>query len=246
MRSILSVIIIGTFLSQPTKGQSADEIINNAIQKTGGAARWSALNGFRIKAKFDQGGVEYPLEIVQLKDGRQYTRLNFQDTEIMQGVFDGQTLWSTDFQTQKPEKADPESTANLLLDSNDFPDALFNYRKKGYKAELSGKTDLDGVESFKIKLIKEPITVDGVKTDDVAYYYFDSQTFLPLAIEFEMKHGPIRGSTMVIGFKDYREVNGLLFPFTMTQGVKDAPPQPLTVDAVELNPRISDRMFRFP
>jgi hypothetical protein len=58
-----------------------------------------------------------------------------------------------------------------------------------------------------------------------------------------MKHGPIQGSTMVIQLDDYQPIGGLLFPFTMTQGVKDAPPQPLRVKSVELNPTVDKNAF---
>ena len=124
------------------QGQTVEEIIATSIEKTGGASGWSRLQGFRIMAKFDQGGVEFPLEIAHLKDGRKYTRLNFQGTEIMQGVFDGTTLWSTDFQTQQPQKSDAETTANVALDANDFPDALFNYQQKGVPGTAHGKAKL--------------------------------------------------------------------------------------------------------
>jgi hypothetical protein len=223
--------------------QTAQEIIEAAIEKTGGSSKWSALKGFRITASFDQGGVEFPLEIVQLKDGRQYTKIIFQDNEIMQGVFDGQTLWSTDFQTQTPKKADNETITNVKLDANDFPDDLFDYQVKNYTVELLGKAIQNGAECYKIKLTKEPITVNGIKTDDVVFYYFDSDTFFPVAREFEMKHGPIQGSTMVIQLDDYQPIGGLLFPFTMTQGVKDAPPQPLRVKSIELNPTVDKNAF---
>jgi len=230
----------------PVRGQTAQQIIASAIDKTGGSTRWQALNGFRIMAKFDQGGVEFPLEIVQMKDGRQYTKLNFQGTEIKQGVFDGKVLWSTDFQTQDPKKADMETTQNVLLDANDFPDELIGYQKKGYQVESEGKVKIDGKEAFKIKLIKEPVTIGGKQTDDVVFYYFDTSTYLPLAREFEIKHGPIQGSIMVIQLGDFREVQGLWFPFSMSQGVKDAPPQPLAVQSIELNPSIDNSVFSYP
>jgi len=158
--------------------------------------------------------------------------------EIKQGAFDGTILWSTNFHTMEPEISDAETTANVKLDANDFPDALLNYQRKGYMAELVGKERISGIEAFKIKLTKEPITIDQQKFDDICYSYFDSNAFL--------KHGPIEGATMVIILSDYRAVQGLLFPFTMSQGVKDAPPQPLTVESIEINPRISNKEFSYP
>ena len=51
----------------------------------------------------------------------------------------------------------------MKLESKDFPDAFFNYKEKGYTIELLGKEDLEGTETFKIKLTKTPMTVDGEK-----------------------------------------------------------------------------------
>ena len=246
MKSALILLIATIWFSPICKGQDVDEIIKNAIEETGGAAKWTNLKGFKIIAKFDQGGVEFPLEIVQLADGRQYTKLTFQGDEIKQGVFDGTNLWSTNFQTMKPKKSDAETTQNVKLDSNDFPDGLLNYRNKGYQAELEGKITIDGREAYMVKLVKEPMTINGKTYDDISYYYFDVNTSLPIAREFEMKHGPIQGSTMVITLGDYQEVQGLLFPFSLSQGVKDAPPQPLTVESIEINPRISNKEFIYP
>ena len=246
MKSALFLLIATLYFAPVCKGQSVDEIINKAIEKTGGAAKWTNLNGFKIIAKFDQGGVEFPLEIVQLADGRKYTKFTFQGDDIKQGVFDGKILWRTNFQTMEPEKSDEETTKNVKLDANDFPDALLNYNEKGYKVELVGKEAIEGTEAFKVKLVREPITINGKEFDDITYYYFDSKTYFPIAKEFEMKHGPIRGSIMVITLSDYREVHGLLFPFSMSQGVKDAPPQPLIVESVELNPRMNNSEFLLP
>ena len=136
------LLFISVLATTVGSAQTAEELVSNAIVKTGGAAKWGALNGFKVIAKFDQGGVEFPLEIVQMKDGRQYTLIDFQGTKIKQGVYDGNVLWSTDFQTQDPKKADQETTANLQLDTNDFPDDLFNYQKKGLPIRINGKRKL--------------------------------------------------------------------------------------------------------
>lgn len=239
------ILIFCCVMSLSTMAQTAREIIASSIEKTGGS-KWTSINGFRIVANLDQGGVMFPLEIVQLKDGRQYSRINFQGMEIKQGVFDGDILWSTNFQTQKPEQADSETTDNFRLDRNDFPDDLINYPKKGYTVELVGKAVMMEKSCYKIRLEKEPITIKGKLTDDVVYYYFDADSYLPVAKEFEMKHGPIQGSIMVLQFDDFRPVKGLLFPFSMTQGVKDAPAQPIKVESITLNPVVDMSEFKFP
>jgi outer membrane lipoprotein-sorting protein len=190
--------------------------------------------------------MEIPLEIVQLKDGRQMTKITFQGKEIMQGVFDGETLWSHNFMTMKAEKSDAEATENFKLNINDFPDSFLNYKEKGYTAELIGKETIDGAETFKIKLVKEPVTVDGAEQEDVSFYFFDTENFVPIAVQSEIRSGQGKGMTQEITMSDYQEVDGLYFPFSMTQGVKDGQSSPLTFESIELNPTVDETAFAFP
>ncbi len=246
MKSIKIVLIalltgwVGT-----ASAQNVDEILKTYFENTGGLEAWNALQGLKITGSFNQGGIEIPLEIVQLKDGRQYSSFVVQGQTIKQGVFDGTNLWSTNFATMKAEKSDDESTANAKLDANDFPDSFFNYKDKGYKVELIGKETFDGAETFKIKLTKEPRTIDGVTVDDVVYYFFETESMVPIGQESEIKEGPAKGQVSQIKMSDYQEVEGLYFPFSLTQGIKGGQSQPLKIDAIEVNPTVSESDFAF-
>lgn len=228
------------------QSQTADEIISSYFESTGGLEKWNSIEGVKMTAKINQQGMEIPLEITQLKDGRQMTVINFQGKELKQGVFDGETLWSHNFMTQKAEKSDAEATANFKLNSNDFPDSFIDYKEKGYTVELLGKETIDGAETFKIKLTKEPVTVDGNQEDDVSFYFFDTENFVPIAMQSEVKSGPGKGMTQEVTFSDYQEVEGLYFPFAMTQGVKGQPGAPITMETIELNPTVEEGAFAFP
>ena len=148
--------------------------------------------------------------------------------------------------TMKAEKSDAEETSNFKLNTNDFPDSFIDYKEKGYTVELLGTETIDGTETFKIKLVKEPITIDGTQQDDVSYYFFDKDNFVPIAMQSEIKSGPSKGQVSEVTMSDYQEVNGMYFPFSMTQGVKDGQAQPITIDSIELNPAIADTEFAFP
>ncbi|MCE2937521.1 MAG: outer membrane lipoprotein-sorting protein [Cyclobacteriaceae bacterium] len=228
------------------QAQTADEILAKYFENTGGVDKWNSLNGIKMVAKVNQGGMEIPLEIVQLKDGRQMTKITFQGKVIMQGVYDGTTLWSHNFMTMKAEKSDAESTENFKKEIGEFPDAFLNYKGKGYKAELLGKETVDGTETYKIKLVKKPILVDGKETENVVFYYFDAENFVPLMTETEIKSGPAKGMVSQSKMSDYQEVSGLMMPFSMSQGVKGQPGQPLTITAIELNPAVDAAAFKFP
>lgn len=230
----------------PAQAQTADEIIDTYFENIGGEEKLKSLEGMRMTAKINQQGMEIPLDIVQLKDGRQMTVINFQGKEIKQGVFDGETLWGHNFMTLKAEKSDAESTENFKLNSNDFPDAFLDYKDKGYTVELLGKEEIDGTETFKIKLVKEPLTIDGKQEEDVTYYFFDTENYVPIAIQSEIKAGQGKGMTQEITMSDYQEVDGIYFPFSMTQGLKDGQSSPLTIETIVLNPSVEDSAFEFP
>ncbi|MEO1419027.1 MAG: outer membrane lipoprotein-sorting protein [Bacteroidota bacterium] len=225
---------------------TVDEILEGYFENTGGKEAWMELEGVKTIAKVNQGGVEIPLEIVRLKDGRQYTKFSFQGTDFYQGVYDGETLWSINFQSMQAEKSDQETTDNFKLESNDFPDPFLNYAEKGYAVELVGTETFDGAETYKVKLTKEPQTIDGEEVEDVSYYYFDAESFVPLAQEVTINQGPQAGQIALVKMSDYDEVDGLYFPFSMSRGVKDGPSQPIIIESIELNPEIEEGVFAFP
>ena len=240
---LLTLLLFFTFNSF---SQSVDEIIDNYFENTGGIDQWKKLKGVKMSAKLSQQGMEIPIEIIQMQGGKQMQIINFQGQSIKAQVFDGEVSWGINMMSQKPEKSDQETTDNLKLDNNDFPDSFMDYKSKGYTAELIGKETVDGTETFKVKLTKEPKTIDGKKEDDITFYFFDTENYVPIAIQTEVKEGPGKGMIMEITMSDYQEVEGLYFPFSQTQGIKDQPSIPLIIDSIELNPIISENEFKFP
>jgi outer membrane lipoprotein-sorting protein len=240
---VLLFLFIGITASQ---AQTADEILAKYFENTGGLAKWKELQGIKMAAKVNQGGLEIPLVIVQMKDGRQMTSITFQGKEIKQGVYDGTSLWSTNFMTMKAEKSDAETLEIFKSSLGDFPDPFLNYKERGYQVELLGKETIDGSETFKIKLTKKPIMVDGKPTDNIAFYYFDTENYVPLMSESEVRVGPNKGVIAQTKMSDYQEVGGFLFPFSLTEGAKGGPGQGITITSIEVNPKVDAAAFTFP
>src|SRR5258708_1086255 len=165
---LLFILLISAGLAQ---AQTADEIIAKYFTTTGGLDKWKAVKGTRVTAKMNQNGVEIPLEIAKLKDGRQMVKYTFQGKELKESVFEGTTVWSTNFLNSKAEKSDAESTENFKTNlGSDFPIPFIDFKEKGYKAELLGKETVEGTETYKIKLTKKPIKIDGQVRDDIEFY----------------------------------------------------------------------------
>ncbi|MBL4886971.1 MAG: outer membrane lipoprotein-sorting protein [Flavobacteriaceae bacterium] len=232
----------------PANAQTADEIINNYFETIGGLEKLKALKSTKLIGKVNIGnGMTIPLEITQTIEGYSMVKVNLQGQTLYQGVFDGETLWGSNQMTMKPEKQDTEATENIKLNANDFPDPFIDYKTKGYTVELIGKETIEGTETFKIKLVQEPHTVDGKKVDDIYFYYFDTENFVPIVVENEITSGPGKGMVSQIKFSDYQEEGGIYFPFSMTQGIKDQPGgQEIVIENIELNVKTDKAQFAFP
>jgi hypothetical protein len=239
-------ILVTLICSYTINAQTVDEIIDNYFENTGGVENWEKIEGVKMSAKVNQGGMEIPIEIVQLKSGKMMTTINFQGQSIKQGVFDGEVLWSTNFMTQKAEKSDEEATNMVKNEMNQFPDPFLNYKEKGFTAELVGTETVDGSETFKIKLTTTPNIIEGKEVPSITYYFFDNENFVPIQVHEEITVGPGKGMVSEIKLSDYQEAGNVYMPFSMTQGVKGQPGSPITMDSIEINPTVDDSEFAFP
>ncbi len=236
------------FASQTTNAQAVDEIIANCLENTGGIDNWKALKGIKVKASINQQGMDIPITMIWMTDGRSYMKFELQGKEINQNVFDGEVLWGHNFMTMKPEKSDNETTENMKREANDFfvPFPFIGMDEKGYKTELLGKEIIEGTECFKIKLTKKTQLVDGEEVDNVEFYFFETENYVPIVMEKEIKTGQMKGKIGLTTFSDYQEVDGLIFPFSMGQGIKDMGTQAINMTSIELNPEVDDAIFKFP
>jgi len=248
MKTIKTLFIAILILAvAPLTAQTADEIISNYFENIGGQENFKNLSGIKFTGSIDLGGMKLPIEMYQTADGKNMVKADVQGQTFYQEVYDGETLWGTNQMTMAAEKSDSETTANFKNNANDFPDSFLDYKKKGYTVELIGKETKDGTETFKIKLVKEPLTVDGEKVDDISFYYFDTENFVPIAMEQELNSGPGKGMKVIVKFSDYEEVDGLYFPFSINQGMEGQPGGTvITMTEIQLNPDLDMAMFTFP
>ena len=240
---LLTVFVF--MISTSFNAQTVDEIIENYIENTGGAENWQNVKAIKMSAIINQMGMEIPIEMVQSKN-KMYTKISIQGQEIKQGVFDGKTLWSTNFMTMKAEKSSQEDIDKLKNELGEFPNPFLNYKEKGFSLEFMGTETVDGSDTFKIKLIKKPILIDEIEVPNVSVYYFDSKEFFPIMVQEEVMNGPSKGVIMESKMSNYKEVEGLYLPVSMTHGVKDQPGQPIKFNSIKLNTVIDDSVFKFP
>lgn len=244
---LLSIGVVALTTISYAQTDTLKMILDTYFENIGGRENWEALNSYKISAEVDGGGMMIPIEMYRTKEGHTITKFSFQGMEGVQGAFDGEVAWGTNFMTMKPEKSDAEETENIKRESQDFPDPFLNYESKGYKAEYIGKEIVDGVDCYKVKLTKKPQLVDGEDVENVEFFFFDQENFVPVQTESEMLSGEMKGEIAVTVFSDYNEVGGLVYmPHSVTYKTKGGEGQTIEFDSIELNPDIPEGFFSFP
>lgn len=239
LKSLIVALIIA--IIAPVNAQTAEEIVSNYLENTGGKENWEKLEGVEMVGVMKMQGMEIPFEQVSTKDGKQLVTIELQGNRMIWSAFDGTTSWQRNQMTMEAEKSDNEATENMKKQTKDFPDPFVNYKEKGYTVELVGKETIDGTETFKIKMTKDPIVVDGQSTPNIVHYYFDTENFVPIIMETQINAGPMKGQTVKTSISDYQEVNGMYFPFTVGSDFTT-----MSFKEIKLNPEIDTAKFAFP
>ncbi|WP_395044926.1 outer membrane lipoprotein-sorting protein [Flavobacterium sp.] len=237
---LLKTIVVSlTFFS--AQAQNVDDVVNKYIETIGGKEKLEAIKSVKMEMIANYQGMEIPVEVCTAKDGKMLVKINLMGKEMTQVAFDGTSGWSTNMMTMKAEKMNSEDIENMKnTASNDFPDPFLNYKSKGYKAEYIAKETKEGTECHKIKLTKLPQTINGEKVDDVSFYYFDVENNVIVLTETEIKEGQMKGQMASSTAGNYQEVEGVYFPFTISQYGQE-----MTVKKITLNPTIDPKALEF-
>ena len=249
MKTLLGLVLFVSVAQGQTvavKEPTVAEILDKYYENTGGRAKWDSLQNVRMVGAVTVQGMEIPVRIIQTKEGQQKVTITFQGQETTQMAFDGKVGWRNNFMTQRPEKMDAEAIANTKQQVGDFPDVFLHYQDKGYTATLEGTEAIEGREAYRVKLTKNPINIDGQRQENAVYYFFDPETYLPVAMRNTSLSGETKGAMVETLLDDYREVDGLLFPFFSKISYNGQPGEEIRLDKIETNREVEPKIFAFP
>jgi len=238
-RKLCFGMVAATALASAAWGQTVDEIIAKNIQARGGADKLASVKTFKTTATLAMGpGMEAPGTLI-VKRGN-LARLEF----TMQGLtavqaYDGKSAWEVmPFMGKKDPELMSADEAKDLQEMADIDGPLVDYKAKGHRVEFLGKEKVEGTDAYKLKLT--------LKNSDVVTVYIDADSFLEIKEETKRM---VRGSEQEIeqSIGDYKEVDGIVFPFAMESGIKGSQEkQKLTISKVELNVPADDSIFKMP
>ncbi|MBI5401862.1 MAG: hypothetical protein HY959_00535 [Ignavibacteriae bacterium] len=238
-KTILFGVILTVLFSFNVFSQSADEIISKYTDAIGGKANWDAVKSMKVTGYMNIMNMDIPYTQYVKRQGLWLVEVQVQGMKIIQ-AYDGASGWMINpmMGSKKPEKTDEETTktykANTLIGGK-----LLNVKEMEYAVELVGTEQVDGKEVFNIKLTDK----DG----KVSNYYIETSTFLiyKSTSSFIRSGSEFTSETV---FSNYTKVNDILIPFIQDQrlGGAQTSNQMITVDKIEINAKIDDKIFVMP
>jgi hypothetical protein len=232
-------ILLVFFLSTNLYSQNIETIIEKYTEAVGGRANWDGVKSMKFTGYTTVMGMDIPYTQYVKRPGFWLIEIQVQGMKIVQ-AYDGTSGWMINPMAgkKKAEKTDEETSklyrANALVGGK-----LLNIKEMGYTVELVGKENMDGTDVYKINLIDK----DGVTT----VYFIDANSYLILK---SISNAKTMGTeiTSESTYKNYNKVNDVLISFLLDQKLTGAQidSQKITIDKVEINVEIDDKIFQMP
>lgn len=208
---------------------TAEQVIAAFVNAIGGNEKVKAVEDITMNMTASVQGMTLEIVNKQKAPDLFYSAISMGGNIIQKQVYDG-TRGKVSAMGQQQELTG-EALSELKLQAALFPE--LRYEELGYQLELAGIEDLDGQEVYRIRFTSP--------NGSVRNEYFSLETGLRLSTQVSQE-SPMGAMTVVTNYGDYREVNGVLFPFSIKQQIG---PQALDmkVSTLEVNTGLGQDTF---
>lgn len=213
------------------EGVTAQTVIDNYVQAIGGKTKLEKVKDVSIKMTASIQGMNLEMENFQKAPNKYTSSMKMNGMVMQKQIFDGKRGKSVSMQGAKELSGD--DLKEMELQSTLFSE--MKYTQLGYKMTLKGIEEVNGKDAYTIELTGP--------TGDVETEYYEVSSGLKLKTLKTEDAGPQGTMTITSEYSDYREVDGIKFPYEINQNFG---PQSLKakVQSVELNKKIKDDLFK--
>jgi hypothetical protein len=242
---IFGLLVTLLVLVQYTKAQSVDDVINKYMEARGGKDKLLSITSITMEGSRQMMGNEVAVKVTKVQGKLSRNDFEAGGTNNFLLITDKEGWNYFAMRMQKPEPM-PADRVKAMQTELDIAGPLVDYAKKGYKAELIGKEDVEGTECYKIKMV-----LDSLR--DITYFI---DTKSNLLIRSAQKGGMFGGGgrrgggdmEMFTDYSDYKAVDGVMFAHTLTMKSSGGNAGPggggTTFDKIELNKPVDEKMYK--
>ena len=213
--------IVTLLISSVLFAQSADDIIKNNLEKTGGEKAWNNLNSIILRGSVSFNlETSYPMVIRHKRPYLKKVSFVMDGKEILNEGYDGKYGWTYNEISKK----------NIVIPDykpDAFDSDLLKYKQKGFNVKLVGKEKYEGGNCYRIEL---------AKNKNISYYCFDEKTY---QLVFE------ENKDEVLYYSDYKNFSGLAFATKIVGKPKEGGEYIIRFNTIQINPPIDSKVFNF-
>lgn len=230
-------LLIAVFVTTIASAQSVADLVAKNLAARGGAERLKAVDALKITGRMKSMGLDLPLTIWRRRPNLVRQEMRLQDRAIVQ-AFDGERAWTVNPLAGSDEPQEIRGQpADMMREQSDFDGPLVDYQQKGSAIEVEGPDTVEGVKAIVLKIT--------LKSGRVQRVWLDADTGLEVKSASEVPQGPrtVRVETIL---SDYRPEDGLVMPHRLRTFVDGQLQADVTIDRIEVSPRIDPAIFRMP
>lgn len=207
-------------IAKPTEvaDKSADQVIEKYVAAIGGAARLKTIKDYQVTMTMEMQGQLISSVFTYKAPNMTRKEISLGGTILTTKVFDGAK--GVERTMQGTQEILGKELEDMKIRSSIFPEN--QYKALGIKTNTTVIDEVNGKKAY----VMEADMPSGEKVT----YYFDKETGLKLREHFRAP-SPLGGmATVTVTYDDYRDVNGIKFPFKTSQRIVDPAKGPQTLE----------------
>jgi hypothetical protein len=229
-KQLISVLCLVLLAAGLVHAQTAQEILDKAIQAKGGA-KLNDLKSVKMEGTLNAMGMDIPTKMVAINKRGLRTEIEVMGQNIIMAI-DGAKGWTINPLQGGDAAADlPEDQVKALSGQMDLS-GLASFKTEG-TVELLGKEG----DAYKIKMVSK----DG----STVINFFDATTYniVKTIVTVELQGQKADVETK---YSNYKMVDGVSFPFTIETSNPQAGQITYNFTKIEVNPTIDEKIFAKP
>ncbi len=182
---------------------TASDVINKYIKAIGGAKKLKSVKNISIEMTSMMQGMEVSMTQVKAVPNKSKMKMSLaaMGMDLMEQVYDGKDAKVVIQGAEQP--ISDEDKADM---ANDMMFSELYYKEQGYKTELVGIKSINGESAYEV----EVTSPSGDKTTE----FYSKESGLKLR-ESQVVEGPNGEEVTNTDYSDYKEVDGIKFPYSM-------------------------------
>ncbi len=216
-------------------GATVDQIVARNLAAKGGVEKLRGVTSVRTTGHARSARGKSTLTVWTRRPSAMRQEMVSEGRTAVTG-FDGTTLWAINpvFGSEAREITGP-AAERAREEASDFDSVLLDYKEKGYVVELLPPAA--GAAATHLRVTKKNGRIQDI--------YLNPTTFLEERITTQVEQG---GKTAILTteLSNYKDVDGMMVPFTVRQSVNGQLQGEVTYDRVQFNLPFDDGLFKKP